>query len=79
MYKIITIHTILNTQGGVRMFEIRKPEYVNKTFRMEKSLVERLAKCAGENDISVNALVAQCCEYALSHMKIEEKDNNPNL
>ena len=53
------------------MFEVKKPEYVNKTFRMEKGLVDRLAKCAADNDISVNALVAQCCEYALDHMKIE--------
>ncbi len=53
------------------MFEVKKPEYVNKTFRMDKQLVERLAKCAGENDISVNALVAQCCEYALDHMKLD--------
>lgn len=55
------------------MFEVKKPEYVNKTFRMDKQLVERLAKCAGEYDISVNALVAQCCEYALDHMKLDSK------
>ena len=49
------------------MFKIHKPEYVSKTFRLEKSLVERLAACASQNGISINALVAQCCEYALEH------------
>lgn len=56
------------------MFEIKKTEYANKTFRMEKSLVEALSKCASENHISVNTLVTQCCEYALNNMKIEHKD-----
>lgn len=56
------------------MFEIKKTEFVNKTFRMEKTLVERLSKCSAEHNISVNSLVAQCCEYALNHMNIEEKD-----
>lgn len=56
------------------MFEVKKTEFVNKTFRMEKSLVEKLSKCASENDISVNALVSQCCEYALNNMKV--KNNN---
>lgn len=59
------------------MFEIKKTEYVNKTFRMEKELVEALSKCASEHNISVNALVAQCCEYALNNMKAEAyKDND---
>lgn len=53
------------------MFEVKKTEYVNKTFRMEKALVEKLSKCASENDISVNALVSQCCEYALNNMKVK--------
>lgn len=56
------------------MFEIKKTEFINKTFRLEKTLVERLAECSAKHNISVNSLVAQCCEYALDHMKIEEKD-----
>ncbi len=54
------------------MFEIKKTEFVNKTFRLEKDLVERLSKCSSEHSISVNSLVAQCCEYALDHMKLED-------
>ncbi|MFI3173717.1 MAG: hypothetical protein R3Y53_00775 [Bacillota bacterium] len=56
------------------MFEVKKPEYVNKTFRLEKTLVERLSKYATETDVSLNSLVAQCCEYALSTLK----DNGTN-
>lgn len=56
------------------MFEIKKTEYVNKTFRIKKSLIETLSKYASENNISVNALVTQCCEYALNNMKIEKNE-----
>lgn len=56
------------------MFKIKKTEFVNKTFRLEKTLVERLSECSAEHNISVNSLVAQCCEYALDNMKIEEED-----
>jgi predicted HicB family RNase H-like nuclease len=50
------------------MFEIEKPIYVNKTFRIEKEFLEELEKVAQQNKISVNSLVIQCCKYALSHM-----------
>ena len=50
------------------MFKIHKPEYVSKTFRLEKNLAERLAVCASQNGISMNAFVVQCCEYALEHI-----------
>ena len=49
------------------MFKVEKTEFVNKTFRMDKKLVERLAQVASEEDISVNALVVQCCDYALNN------------
>lgn len=51
------------------VFEIQKEEYVNKTFRLRKELVEELTKCAFENKVSLNQLVAQCCQYALDHRK----------
>lgn len=34
---------------------------------MDKKLVERLAKAAQEENVSVNALVVQCCNYALDN------------
>ncbi len=51
------------------MFKIEKAEIVNKTFRMDKRLVERLARVAQQENISVNALVIQCCTYALDNME----------
>ena len=68
-----------NISGVNKMFEISKTEYINKTFRLEKSLVEKLSKCAHENNISVNSLVAQCCDYALSTMQIStSNETNTN-
>lgn len=54
------------------VFEIKREEFVNKTFRLNKTLVEELAKCAANHKISLNALVAQCCRYALDNMAVEE-------
>ncbi len=56
------------------MFEIEKPIYVNKTFRIEKEFLEELEKVAQQNKISVNSLVIQCCKYALSHMDNSTSD-----
>ena len=50
------------------MFKIEKPEFINKTFRIEKKLIERLEQVAQRENISVNALVVQCCTYALDNM-----------
>lgn len=55
------------------MFKVEKPEFVNKTFRIEKSFLERLEQVAQKENISVNALVVQCCNYALDHMQSEDK------
>ncbi len=53
------------------MFTIKKQEYVNKTFRIPKELSESLSQCAQEQNISINQLVIQCCDYALSHMETD--------
>ncbi len=51
-------------------FEIKqKQEYVNKTFRMSKDLVDRLSITATENNVSLNELVVQSCEFALENLK----------
>ena len=57
------------------MFKIEKPEYLNKTFRIEKKLLERLEVIAQKEGISVNALVVQCCEYAINDM-VSANGNN---
>ena len=50
------------------MFYVRKPEMVNKTFRLPEDLVNQLSIVAQEQGVSMNNLVAQCCEYALAHL-----------
>ena len=55
------------------MFKIEKPEFVNKTFRIEKKLIERLEQIAQKENISVNSLVVQCCTYALDNMDTSSK------
>lgn len=47
------------------MFKIEKIEMINKTFRLPITLVQELQKIAQEENISLNNLVKQCCEYAL--------------
>ena len=49
-------------------FKIEKPEYVNRTFRITKELAESLSEIAQREGISVNELVVQCCNYAISIM-----------
>ena len=51
------------------MFQIEKPEKVNRTIFIPKSLLERITKLSQEKDVSVNQIIIQCCEYALSHME----------
>ena len=50
------------------MFQVKKPEYVNKTFRMPRELVQELEVLAQQKDVSLNRLVTQCCRYALDHL-----------
>jgi len=52
------------------MFVVKQnSEMVNKTFRLPAELVKRLTAVAKEQNVSVNNLVQQCCEYALNDMK----------
>ena len=53
------------------MFKVEKPEMINKTFRLPQKLVSELQQVAQNNDVSLNNLVIQCLEYALSDL---EKD-----
>lgn len=51
------------------MFQVRQTEeMINKTFRLPSSLLEELTRIAEQEKVSVNNLVRQCCEYALSNM-----------
>lgn len=55
------------------MFKIEKPEMVNKTFRLPVDLVERLSSVAQNQGVSLNNLVKQCCEYALSNLDAKKE------
>ena len=57
----------------MKQFEIQKPEYVNRTFRISKELADNLSQTAQREGISVNELVVQCCNFALSNMKPKTK------
>lgn len=50
-------------------FRIEKPEMTNKTFRMPAELVEKLQTVAQNQNVSLNNLVIQCCEYALKNLE----------
>lgn len=55
-------------------FKIEKPEYVNRTFRITKELADNLSDIAQREGISVNELVVQCCNYAISNMDVTTDD-----
>lgn len=55
------------------MFNVKKPEHVNKTFRLPAELVKKLEILAQDKNVSLNNLVVQCCEYALANLKREDK------
>lgn len=54
------------------MFKIEKVETINKTFRIPVDLAKKLQKIAQEQEISMNNLVVQCCEYALNDLEIKK-------
>lgn len=54
-------------------FQIKRQEYVNRTYRIPKELADRLSQIAQQEDISVNELVVQSCEFALDNLKKESK------
>lgn len=59
------------------MFDVKKIEMTNKTFRLPIDLVKRLEIVAQQKGVSMNNLVLQCCEYALNNLKdnVKQKDN----
>ena len=51
------------------MFKVEKIEMINKTFRLPLNLVQELQTIAQNQNVSLNNLVQQCCEYALKHFE----------
>ena len=55
------------------MFKIQKGYNTeSKTFRLPIELIERMELLAAKNNISLNQLVIQCCQYALARLEEEE-------
>lgn len=50
------------------MFQVKKTEYGNKTFRLPCELIAALEQLAQEKGVSLNQLVIQCCQYALDNL-----------
>ena len=55
------------------MFEIKKSEHINKTFRLPIELVKKMETLAQSKGVSLNNLVVQCCEYALDNIEPPKK------
>lgn len=53
-------------------FKVEREEYVNKTFRIDKKLVEKMEKICDDKNISLNKLVVKCILYALNDMEDEK-------
>ena len=51
------------------MFKIKKQEMTNKTFRLPAELVKKLQTIAQQQNVSLNNLVVQCCEYAIKNLE----------
>ena len=53
---------------AVAVFKVKKKEFINKTFRLPIELVNQLETIAQNQNVSLNNLVIQCCEYAIENM-----------
>lgn len=50
-------------------FRITKQEYANRTLRFPVDLLNELTAISSRNNISLNALVVDCCRYALENIE----------
>lgn len=55
--------------------KIEKKEYVNKTFRLDKKLIDEMQIVCKEKNITMNKLVAICLRYALDNIEETEEQN----
>ena len=56
------------------MLRIERDEYVNRTFRMNKKLVDRMEQVCNAKNISLNKLMVICVEYALDNREEDEPE-----
>lgn len=55
------------------MLRIERDEYVNRTFRVNKKLVDRMEKVCDAKNISLNKLMVICVEYALDNLEEDDQ------
>ena len=55
----------------ISIFQITRPEYISKTFRLPKELLRQMEETAQRQGVSLNSLVVQCCDYALRNLERE--------
>ncbi|WP_172610858.1 hypothetical protein [Eubacterium limosum] len=55
--------------------KIEKKEYVNKTFRLDKKLIDEMQIVCKEKNITMNKLVAICLRYALDNIEDTDEQN----
>lgn len=61
------------------MFRLKPgSETVNKTFRLPVDVAERLEQLAYDNNLSLNAVIVQCLQYALDNVEESPKAENTN-
>ena len=52
------------------MFKVRHTEETtNRTFRIPKSLLDKMSMVAQQENISLNSFVVQCCEYSMENLQ----------
>ena len=56
------------------MLRIERDEDVNRTFRMNKKLVDRMEQVCNAKNISLNKLMVICVEYALDNLEEDEPE-----
>ena len=52
---------------------IEKEEFINKTFRLNKKLVEKVDAVCADKNISMNKFVDIALHYALEHLEEDEE------
>ena len=58
----------------MKVLRIERDEYVNRTFRMNKKLVDRMEQVCNAKNISLNKLMVICVEYALDNLEEDEPE-----
>lgn len=57
-------------------FKIPKEEYINRTFRLRKELVDRMETICNDKNSSLNKLTVLCIEYALDNLEDDSPESS---